>query len=409
MIAVDHQIDAIDLGVREIHQAHDRGDTHRPRQNRDVGVAGTLHRHQTDQFAFRHFAKHGRGQLFADQNSVVGVNQCLLPLFLQVRQQAAAQVLDVRGPLAQVSIVHQLKAFDVLADHRAQGALCPFAGLDDIGHLAAQRGIVEHHQVDIEQRALFGAQLRGELGGQGAHVVAHAFQCILEQRQLGSDISDGLVRDNFQIGRRQHDHCDTDGGTRRAGHTDKLGFLNALALATQTANRAGGFGMRDNARQLRTHGDKEGFFALVELTALLLLDHQYANHTAVVDDRRPQKRGITLFTGLGEVAITRVIRGVFEVQRFFARTDQTNKAFVRRHADFADGTLVEAFGGHQHKTVHFGIEQVDRADLAAHGLLDAQHNNAQRRLEILGGVNFLDDLAQRIEHGSGSNSVSVAR
>ena len=27
------------------------------------------------------------------------------------------------------------------------------------------------------------------------------------------------------------------------------------------------------------------------------------------------------------------------------------------------------------------------------------------RAEILGGVNFLDDLAQRIEHGSGSNSV----
>ena len=46
-----------------------------------------------------------------------------------------------------------------------------------------------------------------------------------------------------------------------------------------------------------------------------------------------------------------------------------------------------------------------RRDLAAHGFLDAQHNNPQRRLEILGGVNFLDDLAQRIEHGSGSNSV----
>ncbi len=167
--------------------------------------------------------------------------------------------------------------------------------------------------------------------------------------------------------------------------------------------------MRDNARQLRTHGDQEGFFALVELTTLLLLDDQYADHTTVVDDRRAQKRRVALFTGFGEVAITRVIGGVFEVQRFFARTDQTDEAFVRRHAYFTDGALVETFGGHQHETVHFGIEQVDRADLAAHGLLDAQHNNAQRRLEILGGVNFLDDLAQRIEHGSGSNSVSVAR
>ncbi|KPB88226.1 Unknown protein sequence [Pseudomonas syringae pv. maculicola] len=167
--------------------------------------------------------------------------------------------------------------------------------------------------------------------------------------------------------------------------------------------------MGNNARQLRAHGDQEGFFALVELTTLLLLDHQHPHHATVVDNRRAEERGVAFLTGLGEVAITRVICGVFEIQRFFARTDQADQAFIRRHADFADGALVEAFGSHQDKAVDLGIEQVDRADLAAHGLLDAQHNNAQRRLEILGGVNFLDDLAQRIEHGSGSNSVSVAR
>ncbi len=95
VIAVDHQIDAIDLGVREVHQAHDRGNAHGPCQNRNVGVAGTLNRHQADQFAFRHLAQHGRGQFFADQNRVVGVNQRLLPLFLQISQQTATEVLDV--------------------------------------------------------------------------------------------------------------------------------------------------------------------------------------------------------------------------------------------------------------------------------------------------------------------------
>ncbi|MNH04142.1 hypothetical protein D3C79_634230 [compost metagenome] len=136
-----------------------------------------------------------------------------------------------------------------------------------------------------------------------------------------------------------------------------------------------------------------------------MLDDQYPDHTAVVDDRRPQEGGEFLFAGFGKVAVTRVVGGVFQVQRLFPGTDQADQAFVGGHADLADGALVQAFGGHQHEAVGFRVEQVDRADLAAHGLLDTQDNDPQRRLEIFGGVYFLDDLAQRIEHGSGSNSV----
>ncbi|MNW61129.1 hypothetical protein D3C74_391650 [compost metagenome] len=100
-----------------------------------------------------------------------------------------------------------------------------------------------------------------------------------------------------------------------------------------------------------------------------------------------------------------MIRSVFEVQGFFTRADQTDQTFVGCHADLADRALVQALGGHQDEAVGLGIKQIDGADLTAHGLFYAQHNDPQRRLEILGGVNFLDDLAQRIEHGSGSNSV----
>src|SRR3546814_15808419 len=53
-------------------------------------------------------------------------------------------------------------------------------------------------------------------------------------------------------------------------------------------------------------------------------------------------------------------------------------------------TLFRSFG--------FRIEQIDRADLATHGLPDSQHDDAQRRLEVLGGIHFLDNLAQRAEH-----------
>lgn len=163
--------------------------------------------------------------------------------------------------------------------------------------------------------------------------------------------------------------------------------------------------MGDNAGELRAHGHEEGFFTLIKLAAFLLLNDQHADDAAVVNDRRPEERRVALFTGLGEVTVARVIRGVFEVQGFFTRADQADQTFVGCHADFTDRALVQALGGHQHEAVGLWIKQVDRADLAAHGLFDAQHNNPQRRLEILGGVNFLDDLAQRIEHGSGSNSV----
>ncbi|MNJ35548.1 hypothetical protein D3C77_302970 [compost metagenome] len=163
--------------------------------------------------------------------------------------------------------------------------------------------------------------------------------------------------------------------------------------------------MRDYAGQLSAHGHQEGFFTFIELAPLFLLDDQNPDHPPVVNDRRTEERGEAFFTGFGEVTVARVVGGVFQVQRLFPGADQTDQALVRGHADLADRTLVQAFGGHQHEAVGLRVEQVDRAYLTAHGLFDAQHNDPQRRLEILGGVNFLDDLAQRIEHGSGSNSV----
>ncbi len=176
-------------------------------------------------------------------------------------------------------------------------------------------------------------------------------------------------------------------------------------MAAQATDRTCRLGMGDNPGKLRAHGHEEGFFALIELAALFLLDNQNTNHATVVDDRRPEERGKAFFARFGKVAITRVIGGVFEVQRLFAGAHEAHQAFVGGHADLADRPLVQALGGHQDETVGFRVKQVDRADLTAHGLFDAQDNNPQRRFQILGGVNFLDDLAQRIEHGSGSNSV----
>src|SRR3546814_8889867 len=78
--------------------------------------------------------------------------------------------------------------------------------------------------------------------------------------------------------------------------------------------------------------------------------------------RRPPRstRTDTLFpytTLFRAVAVTGVLGGMFEVERFLASPHQTDETLVRGHADFANGLLVQAFGGHQHKASGFRIER----------------------------------------------------
>lgn len=384
---------------------HHRGDAHGTGEDRHVRVARAEHRDQADQAPFRHLAEHRRRQLLADDDGLFRVGQVLLAFFLEVSEQAATDVLDVGGALAEIGVVHQLEALHVLHHHLAQGALGPLAGTDDALDLVADGGIVEHHQVDVEQRAFFLAQLAGELARQRAHVGANALQGLLEQGDLGVDVVDLLVRHHFQVGRRQHHHRLAHPDPGGAGHADELGFLDALAELAQAADRTGRLGMRDDPGELGAHGDEEGFLAFVELAALLLLHHQHPHHPPMVDDRRAEERRVALLAGLGEIAVARVGGGVLQVERLLAGADQADQAFAGSHADLADGTLVEAFGGHQDETLGLGVEQVHRADLGTHGFLDPLHDDAQRRLQILGGVHFLDDLAQRVEHARGLVSV----
>ncbi|MNZ88579.1 hypothetical protein D3C78_1074740 [compost metagenome] len=155
MVAVDDQVDAVDLGIRQVDRAHHRRNAHGAGKNRDVGVARAQHRDQAGQLALRHFAKHRRRQFLADNDGLVRIGQRLLPLFLQIGEDASADVLDVGGALAQVGVVHQFEALDVLHHHLTQGALGPLAGADDAFHFEADGGVVEHHQVDVEQRTFF--------------------------------------------------------------------------------------------------------------------------------------------------------------------------------------------------------------------------------------------------------------
>jgi hypothetical protein len=138
VIAVDDHLNAVDLGIRQVHQAHDGRDTHGPGQDRHVGVARAQYRDQTGQFALGHLAKHGCRQLFTDQDRVVGVDHGLFSIMLQIGQQPPTQVAHIRRPLAQVIVVHQFETVDVVRHHLTQRALGPLTGLDYIFDFAAQ-------------------------------------------------------------------------------------------------------------------------------------------------------------------------------------------------------------------------------------------------------------------------------
>src|SRR5690606_9822490 len=97
----------------------------------------------------------------------------------------------------------------------------------------------------------------GQLRRKGAHIAANAFQGGVEQFEFGLNVSNGFVRDDFEVGWRQHDHRRAYGGAGRTRHTDEPGFLDTLALTAQPSNRTGGLSVSNNTRELRAHRHEE--------------------------------------------------------------------------------------------------------------------------------------------------------
>ena len=91
--------------------------------------------------------------------------------------------------------------------------------------------------------------------------------------------------------------------------------------------------MGDGPRQLCRHGDQEGHFVLGELAALPLPNHQYPQHTAVMDNGYAQETVIVLFAGFGDELITGMIGGVIQIQRFGSLGNQAYQALIKVKAN----------------------------------------------------------------------------
>ena len=138
----------------------------------------------------------------------------------------------------------------MLGDHlRQQRALGPLAGLDHGGDFAAQRGIVEHHQVDVEQRALFRAQLVRQLGEQARMSARTPSMAVLNSPS--SAVMSVMVLSGT-TSRSAGGNITTAVPTAAPGEpgTPMNCFLDALALTAQATDRTGGLGVGDNAGEL---------------------------------------------------------------------------------------------------------------------------------------------------------------
>ena len=59
--------------------------------------------------------------------------------------------------------------------------------------------------------------------------------------------------------------------------------------------------------------------------------------------------------------------------------------------------LIQTVSGHKYVVAGI-IAQINRANVGMHGVLYARHNNAERRGQVARGINFLDYIAERIQH-----------
>ncbi len=116
-------------------------------------------------------------------------------------QDAAAEIADVAGPLAQVGILHGLEHADVLRDGLAQRPGCPVSLAYALHGFLDQAVATQHQQQRIEQRQLLCRQYAG-------HAVGIVTQIILDRGHRGPegldfklDVSRYPVRDRLQVGR----------------------------------------------------------------------------------------------------------------------------------------------------------------------------------------------------------------
>ena len=282
--------------------------------------------------------------------------------------------------------------------HLRKCALRPLPFADTALYFQAQRAVVEHAEIDIEQRLLFFRELVLQPVLDGGDVFAHRLQALKKEGNFGVDILAGAARHRVQIRLRNNQHCGAHGNAGRAGNTGKFRAARGIALAILAANGPGRLGVGDDPGKLGGHGDQKGLLVLVEAPTVLLLYNQHTLQAPLVNYRHPQKGVVQLFANAFQIEIAGVFFRVVQIQRLFTPRHNAYQTLILGKADNAHELGVKALVCHHHQTAGFKILEVDRAHLNTHHLGDALHHDIQRGLQVVGGIDRLHNPAQGVEH-----------
>ena len=96
-------------------------------------------------------------------------------------------------------------------DDLPQCPLGPLAKPDPFPDIPGDGTVIEHVQIDVKQRQLFGRQAAAKLFGNPADVLADTFHCPVKHQQLDGDVFGFAIRHRLQVRQRLDHHCRTDG------------------------------------------------------------------------------------------------------------------------------------------------------------------------------------------------------
>ncbi len=130
----------------------------------------------------------------------------------------------------------------------------------------------------------------------------------------------------------------------------------------------------------------------------MLLQHKNTKNLTMMNNGHPKESVIPLLAGFREIAITGMIRGIIQVERFGALGNQSDQTFIEFKPYKTNGFRKQAITGHQYQFTRFLIDQINGTNIHQQGRLHPLDDNRQRLIQVTGGIHLLDNAAQNIEH-----------
>ena len=356
-IAVDHHLAPLDPSHRQIRYTHGRRDAHPTRQDSHMGRPGTRGRDDAGQLLARHVGDLHGADLIAHQNRARWILNRRTGPVLQVHQDAAPQIAHIRGPFAQIGIVHGVEHPCMFGDGLAQRAGRPVAGANPRQGAIDQGVALQHQPPGIEQGHVLDAQMDLRAAGEAVEILGDLTHGTAELLGLGLQILRAAIGHGIQVGGRIDHNRLPETDARRGGQPRQEALRDAVVL--QARQLAAGAGKGDGPGQLRGQGHHEGHFVLAEMTPPALTQHQDTEHLTVLDDGRAEKAVITLLAGVDDAFVARMIGRVVEVDRLGTLAHQPDQPASEFEPHTPHGILAQPLCGMQDVTMVVVVVEID--------------------------------------------------